>query len=56
MALTPIEAAIRQQTDRRARYEAKQRAAGLVKVTRWVPADRVGELDQLLDRMVSGGA
>jgi hypothetical protein len=39
--LTPLERAIRQQTDRRAKFDEKQKALGLVRVSVWVPVDDV---------------
>lgn len=43
-ALTPLERAIAEKTDRKARYVAKQRASGLVRVALWVPAESVEDL------------
>ena len=48
MRLTPIEKAISGTVDRKVAYEARQRAAGLVKVTRWVSAARLAALDEWL--------
>lgn len=41
---TPLEQAIAEKTDRRAKYEAKRKRDGLIKTTVWVRSDRVEEV------------
>ena len=41
---TPLEAYIAGETDRRAKYDKRQRDKGLTRTAVWVPADKLTEL------------
>lgn len=41
---TPIEQAIAESSDRRAKYEAKMRADGFAKTSLWVPIDCLSDI------------
>lgn len=51
---TPLEVAIAKQTEKNARYEAKRREAGLVRVSVWVPEGRKADLHELARQMRDG--
>lgn len=54
MAKTPLEQAIAEQTDRRARYDAKMRKAGFVRLSIWCPASAVDEVKALIKARSDG--
>lgn len=48
---TPLEQAIAEKTDRRARYDAKMSREGFKKTTFWVRSDRVEEVKAFIHKM-----
>ena len=48
---TPLEQAIAEQTNRRARYEAKREREGFIRTTFYVPKDRLAEVKAFIQKL-----